>query len=149
MKNKYFEPDITELRVGYEIESHEYSEDEAGIPELNYDRWVKMPLTKQYLQTILKYGVSHIRVPYLTTEQIEAEGWIIKDVFRDGGTTIFEKDNFVLHWYGSNKMIQSNRCIFFENKSTEKRFTLDILFKSEIKDINTFRYIVEILGIKY
>lgn len=38
-KQKYFTPIDEDIRIGYELEFHNWSIDEAGVPELNYDRW--------------------------------------------------------------------------------------------------------------
>ncbi len=76
--NDYFTPDIEDIRVGYECEI---------CPHLGYDNtWIptvgrcEQNSAKDCNQDELTYdclidGYVGIRTPYLTREQIEAEGW--------------------------------------------------------------------------
>lgn len=101
MTDKYYTPSIEDIRVGYEVESHEWCIDEIGTPERNYDRWTTKILDKSHVETILKYGIKGIRVPCLTKEQIEAEGWSIVDISKQWGDKpsykeAFEKGNYFL-----------------------------------------------------
>lgn len=76
MENKYFKPSIEDIKIGYELEFHNFSMDELGISELNYDRWDSTILNKGHVKTFMEYGVGNgVRVSFLTKEQIEAEGW--------------------------------------------------------------------------
>ena len=73
--DKYFYPDIEDIRIGYEFEFQE-------VPK----GWHTMILSltediekREYnvSMNMMKYHIdrNNIRVPYLTNEQIEAEGW--------------------------------------------------------------------------
>lgn len=141
-ENQYFIPSIEDIRVGYEIESHEWSMDEAGEPELNYDRWVKKILDKNDVQNILKYGMRSVRVPYLTKEQIEAEGWKITG--REVKPPPYEVD-----WINAKK----GEHTLWINLAMHKVMHLGIsdkiynVFRGQCKDINTFRYICKLLNI--
>lgn len=152
---KYFTPDIEDIRVGYEIESYELSIDEAGDPKLNYDRWVKKTLDSSYVQTILKYGLKFIRVPYLTKEQIEAEGWKLSYDFSTLGpahSMDFEKGDVwkntgrgaFLSWYPHSNIIKITTSDVGYNQDGPNH---SIKFKGECKDINTFRHISRLIKI--
>ena len=87
MKNKelYYIPEIEDIRVGYEFElidyaSNNYNQDKSAC------KWNKLVLKKEHLfssydgSSFLETCVSclnfgDLRVPYLTKEQIENEGW--------------------------------------------------------------------------
>ena len=67
----YFVPDIEDIRVGYECEIKP-----TGSEELDWMPYVINGDTAfKYYKTKGK-GATSIRVPYLTKEQIEAEGWV-------------------------------------------------------------------------
>lgn len=83
--SKYFTPDIEDIRVGYVCEvNYHYPEvvwEESTVSDnFHFQNWTSRIADKA------------IRVPYLTKEQIEAEGWIYKGKSID---IWFEKD--VLH----------------------------------------------------
>lgn len=132
MENKYFIPNIEDLHVGYEGEYHNWCMDESGKPELNYDRWDKVILTNSNVETMLKYGVNHFRVPYLTKEQIEAEGWTYNEQYKT---------------YHKVKNIESGYSIYFNTNKMLVSYNGDCIFYGECKDINTFRYICKLLKI--
>lgn len=145
---KYFQPDITDLRVGYECEVkwHTYGD---GINWRSY---------------IVKAGDSilttdNVRVPYLTKEQIEAEGWKpLEDkspftgkpfkwrkVIGEKETGIFNQDHiYTLEYYGQGT---NNLKIHLQWESSLNRFN-GYIFCGTCKDINTFRYICKLLNIK-
>ncbi len=67
MQNNYFIPDISDIRVGYE---YEY------IIGTVFQKVKIRNLTDPLLKNIEAAFESKVaRVPYLTKEQIEAEGW--------------------------------------------------------------------------
>lgn len=145
MDNKYFTPDIEDIRVGYELESHNWSMDEMGIPELNYDRWEKWVLNKADVKHFMKYGIrGSIRVPYLTKEQIEAEGWKL-DFSRHITPGIgYCKDNAELNYYhgyvtSKNKHVRTTTILI--------RIDGRDRYLGDCKSINEFRYINKLLGI--
>jgi len=80
MKNmensKYCTPTIEEIKVGFELQYHNFSIDEAGVPELNYDRWDTITLKENNVKIFMEYGIKGgIRVKYLDREDIEECGW--------------------------------------------------------------------------
>ena len=141
MENKYFTPDIEDIRVGYEGEYHNWSMDEAGIPELNYDRWEKAILNKSNVEIMLKYGIKGFRVPYLTKEQIEAEGWNKNDISPNLIKKI-DEDSYYSVSLNKDYNIVITKC-FINGWS----WVWQPFYSGECKDINTFRYICKLLGI--
>lgn len=142
IENKYYTPSIEDLHVGYEIESHECSMDERGVPELNYDRWVKMPLDKSYLTTILKYGLRGIRVLYLTQQQIEDEGWTYSHTnFNDW---VFKKGIYTFQYLYDKKAGYISEITDPHGYGGEENF---VIFRGNCKSINEFKQIQKLLGI--
>lgn len=134
---KYYRPAKEELHVDYEIESHEWSRDERGVPELNYDRWVTTKLTQSYLDTILTYGGNGWRVPFLTEEQVLEEGWSLN--FHG----LYSKK--VEEWY-------YHAMIDFENHTLEISKTLNLrmgktffIYVGKCPSINEFRKICKLV----
>lgn len=129
-KNKYFTPELEDIRVGYEC-------------EMNWDRgynetWVPLVIgikdrNGAYLNTIqdvlvaMDDGYGEVRVPYLTKEQIEAEGC-------EPGFEGFFKNGFKIFYYENDYRL----IIQVHNQ---------VIFNGKCKDINTFRWICKLLGI--
>lgn len=161
MENKYFVPLIEDIRIGYECESYEWSMDEAGIPELNYDRWVKTILSGDRVGTILKYGVRGFRTPYLSKEILEADGWKEVDgdeyLFGRGVSFFFEKKFGKIPEAGSTdapfKIIMrydsvvNHMALQYVGEKGYENFQQQI-FSGFCKDANTLKYILRLLNIK-
>ena len=150
MENKYFTPDIEDIRVGYECEIWWC----CGEPR----EWVKTIATledeEEYAKLTvsdiaLRIGHGDVRVPYLTKEQIEAEGW---EYVKNTNTVchIFNKNNYMLGWFPLINKIAvlvrdpskafDEKGILIEYNNTER-------YTGSCKDINTFRKIIKLLGI--
>ena len=147
MENKYFTPDIEEMFVGCEFEMHD-----------TWGDWKKLILTENLLKNpMVGLGSGSerapwywkFRVPYLTKEQIEAEGWELIQIYPKGAC-IFQK--------GTKEEGCELTCDFTEHRVhfTELYFCgLDdeytrtkLTWRSlECKDINTFRKICKLLKI--
>ena len=140
MKNKYFTPEISDICVGYELE----------IRQAN--KWLlhKIQSNDCFCDFVDMDGY---RVPYLTKEQIEAEGW---EYTKNTNTVdvdichIFNKNNYMLGWFplinkiavlvrDPSKALDKNG-ILIEYNNTER-------YTGECKDINTFRKIIKLLEI--
>lgn len=151
MENNYFTPSIEDIRVGYEYESLRWK----LPPEPKY--WEKMiwgesrmmnSFDMAYFRELCAKG--EIRVPYLTKEQIEAEGWaeikeecwmkgMLKKVKENGHTfycIIRKNNNLYVSQYIPSK---PDEVWSMSMKST--------VYDGECRDINTFRYICKLLGI--
>lgn len=135
MENKYFTPDIEDIRVGYECEKEDsikgyepYTFDLKGVRDAIQDE-------------ISDYREAWFRTPYLTKEQIEAEGWRCIH-WRE---YLWEKGNKTIHFFNGQKEDNDDSTylsIFTIHNSSK------VLFEGECKDINTFRYICKLLNIK-
>ena len=133
MENKYFTPNIEDLCIGYEL-------------EMNWNRayekkWVPIKISIQdeefaYTDEIsdiinaLDDGMSEARVPYLTKEQIEAEGW------EEHSSDFFKKDLLMLQIDLEEYNILIRKGSWYPEET---------LFKGNCKDINTFRKIIKLL----
>lgn len=158
--DKYFTPDISDIRVGYECEieldSFEEALEDLSIVDKTATKWVKEKCASgRHLDflTALRYD-SRIRVPYLTKEQIEAEGWKSVNLskgfaYRFGVPSFrfgFTKDNYILvldtrKYHIEIMALDVLKIDFLPEFPETFRVTIPC------KDINTFRYICKLLGI--
>lgn len=155
--DKYFKPETEDIRIGYNCE--------VKVPTtdwFHHDTWKEFTLENRSdrwggdcseLDAVIhKISLGEIRIPYLTKEQIEAEGWkeFGKSPMHDGRIG-FEKGNYFL--------------VYHDDKETKMRGKIEIVMKDvlldpytewtsngrlyfgQCKDINTFRYISKLLGI--
>ena len=174
-KPKYFTPEIEDIFVGYEFE---FLESGYSYPvELLADNQVKLlsaptktEIWKKDIYDVLsfsypdeeeseevgnnlKYYIDNkqIRVPYLTTEQIEDEGWEHIASYRDGGTRIFSYNNkkytYEITFRGRTHLTPSDKIVITEIRETVDRPVRDNIFNGECKDINTLRKLIKLLGI--
>jgi hypothetical protein len=143
MENKYFTPDIENIHAGYECEL------------LIYDKWEPNTI-KPYtaLKSVVKCIKDKvIRVPYLTKEQIEAEGWEITDEGVDSrGDKILYKNCrkelniFNLKYYLIFNEIEKSLNIYMRKSLFDDSIESN-LYNGKCKDINTFRKIIKLLEI--
>jgi len=145
MQDKYFTPSIEDIRVGYECELGSYTYDFTSGSSKATEVWETKVLNavdvatkiqiKPILDTVRNAETIWLRVPYLTKEQIEAEGWKA----RGSEGYYYKKCNKVVY-------LPNNNNIMLITQFTERPLENEI-FKGECKDINTFRYICKLLGI--
>ena len=143
MENKYFTPDIEDFHVGYEYEYEDI------IPSGSSDYFksvISKPSEIEHLFQGFDVGM-RIRVPYLTREQIEAEGWYKINnnypiqTFKHPINVNVE----VIYNYDTNYLfITIPGKIMFTEPKIEYRASK---FSGECKDINTFRKICKLLEI--
>lgn len=142
MENKYFTPDIEDICVGYECEI---------CPHLGYkDEWI--PVTgkceeipgngvkdcnlDELTYDCLVDGYIGIRVPYLTKEQIETEGWKIESEIKG----YFKFKNYHLSFdYVTG--------LYRMRISKDEDLRENLIFEGTCKDINTFRKIIKLLKV--
>lgn len=127
---KYFTPSIEDIRVGYECECLWCCQEPRP--------WWPIVITEEDKMDTksLPFGIEvtwrlqdgEIRVPYLTKEQIEAEGWEQR-----GGEWDFYKGKYHILYDARIKML-------YMGMSGSK-----ILDGARCKDINTFRMICKLL----
>lgn len=127
-ESKYFTPDISDIRVGYELEISYLHEDNFTPIKLRYPAETSAFLLEVYNRKI--------RVPYLTKEQIEGEGWSEKspEILPHG---FFLKEQYKLELLTDNLILIRKNGWYPENT----------VYKGLCKDINTFRYIMKLLNI--
>jgi hypothetical protein len=137
MENKYFTPDIENLCIGYECEiNNTHGKWESiTITFTNSNSFYKTDLAEVCLLVEDKY----IRVPYLTKEQIEAEGWKHDERYDDVKHFYINELHLTLYiGYLKEEIIYHHISIFHGG---------GIMFRGECKDINTFRKIIKLLKI--
>lgn len=154
-ETKYFIPDIEDIRVGYEYElnlSNSYKGEDLVLVDSTWNRKVA---TTQDIITI--YGcreMGWVRVPFLSKEQIEGEGWGDVEIYRDGGTLVYKKpvaeqSYYELTYRGANILRPSTNVIIslvWHLLDTGKRIERR-LFDGECKDINTLRMISKLVEV--
>ena len=136
MENKYYTPEITDIRIGYECEINESLgyKDEFSRITIGYKE--EDGAYTNELSTIVNmiddgYGI--IRTPYLTAEQLEAEGWIVESHILGHYA---QKDGWVLLYDNVDKVAEIS----------EEDDTI-ICFSGNCPSINEFRIITKLLGI--
>jgi hypothetical protein len=146
MENKYFTPDIEDIRVGFVAEWLQEIDTPSEYWELKTLQHYNLTTAARSLALIKKPTV---RVLYLTKEQIEAEGWELIQIYPKGAC-IFQKGtkeegceltcDFIEH------KVHFTKLYFYglDDEYTRTKLTWNSL---ECKDINTFRKIIKLLGI--
>ena len=124
---KYFTPDISDIRIGYECEWMDSRTD-----------WV--PFKVVCPQDVVDAFNDKLRTSFLTKEQIITEGWDLNDdklfTLDDKQLYSFSKGNFGLLFQPYNNDIQ----IYDKNREI-------YVYQEECKCINTFRYLNKLLNI--
>lgn len=151
MDNKYFTPDIEDIRVGYECETHQTKYDRDN-PENSYDRWIPISLSDENVRYLFNYNASKIgglglRTSYLTKEQIEAEGWEWVDYSK---ANVDYKEAYFKHTSNPKKALLELRLNYLDEPNMlwiYNRAGLSTLYWGECKDVNTLRYICKLLKI--
>lgn len=150
MESAYFTPEIEEIHIGYECEINSKFESRGF-------EWTKLSLIGNSIKAIIEdpEKIKRIRVPYLTKEQIDAEGWKYHQTIPD---SIFSKSyveyykdiewfkvvisiSETSHYLTIEKVFQNVQA---GNGLQEFRNTM---YNGECKDINTFRKICKLLRI--
>jgi hypothetical protein len=157
MENKYYTPDISDLHIGYECEWKDC--DEYAFEKKDEYPWESITIEELDLENLVEdLEEGRIRTPYLTKEQLEAEGWIcIADIIYGDGVKLFKKDigNYT---YDCRYNILSTRLTielrdYILDASKIKtnppgKYSLDIVYNGFCSSINEFRYICKLLNIK-
>lgn len=127
---KYYTPDIEDIRVGYECET--YATFFNVDMNIQRQEWTKLQLIPNAVKSIISKDVpiDKVRTPYLTKEQIEAEGW--EDVSTDQPQ--FSKAPYRLY-------LQKDRRIWIRDM-----FDNDF-YHGKCPSINELRYITKLLNI--
>lgn len=147
----YFTPAVEDMYVGYELEI--LHNKNALMLSWNFsapfNTWVPVVIHRAELISQIEYylKVGNVRVPYLTREKIEAEGWKwnFTTTYPSGVWNSFEKENYLMSWNSTH-----NRVLFIYkdiSKEDDRDFPEHFHFQAECLDINTFRTICKLLKI--
>lgn len=150
MENKYFTPDIEDICIGYELEwkckirnqDWEKTTCDTDLISIIYDEYEHSDFEEPYNE--------QFRVPYLTKEQIKAEGWEYKnrstDLWFEHKEIFLREDGYHLENIKLQYGLHDYRLkISFVYVGDSEESTNAYL--GECKDINTFRKIIKLLGI--
>lgn len=164
---KYFTPSIEDIRVGYECEFHGMTvgglvimdfrdggkTEHVKDPDIKVWESIKCGTDilngkKSVNDIIHLIGTDQIRTPYLTQEQIEAEGWV-ED--KDHPSKSFTKGNNKLGWLkgiiirdDKEEGVTVSTILIYTPPFGD---TFSIRYNGHCKDINTLRYISKLLNI--
>lgn len=144
LKEQYYIPDISDLRVGYECEVWGYSSE-------NGNSYIKVKLPQGIKITQEYFIQSRIKTPFLTKEQIEAEGFVFKSRSIDYW---FEKEG----WFeiGNEKSPtpwRTNKIMIHYGLEHDHRLFVSVndggdqhsLFEGYCPSVNEFRQIMKML----
>lgn len=136
---KYYTPDIEDIRIGYECEV-----------DNRYKIIGKYLIDLQSAQQCLKIG--KLKTPYLTKEQIEAEGWEFvttmtsSNEFRIPFEEVYMK-KFKKGYYQFRYSNEHFASISIWDCTDNMKPIQRNLFNGECKSINELRQIQKLLGI--
>ena len=140
MENKYFTPSIEDIKVGYECEKEDLLK---GWKTFIFDA----KAIRDYMNcSMVDYQDDFFRVPYLTKEQLEAEGWdlLSEYQFSDKYVVKFQKipeigNPVILHFIDNNWIIVK--------KESLRKHELPCEYSGQCNNINTFKTIIKLLNI--
>lgn len=141
--NMYFTPSIEDIHVGYEYEMLSDTCYNCGTPderhELRWNEEIAHMVHPSFLQPLLKDRT--IRVPYLTKEQIEKEGWEISITH----WVTFTKGNYAGIILPDRRVEILLQDVLLDERTEQS--SNGRLYLGQCKDINTFRKLMKLLGI--
>jgi hypothetical protein len=141
MENKYYTPEISDLRIGYECEAN------VKLYGSVQDDWKPIILKGVGQEIVYYHSLGVYRTPFLTKEQIEKEGWDYKGKTMD---IWFEKEgSFEMNSWTAYKAklqygLQDKRLRIFVVDIDKTEYDC---FRGFCKSINEFRTITKWLGI--
>lgn len=154
---QYYTPEIEDIRVGYECEFTPSSESKDGGKNWII-HWKSVVVDSKNIQYLFGANAfDQVRVPYLTKEQIEAEGWILKTKSIDlWFESDIEKANSLQDFYKYKcYKLFLNYGIHDHKLKIKGDFTggcnfekSDTLFEGFCPSINEYRTICKLLNIK-
>ncbi len=145
-ENKYYTPELSDFYIGYDYERSSYS---GGAEE--WDRIIVNGGDIEEIDNIFSRGEQSqkVRVPYLTKEQIEAEGF-------SGGRLLkhFVGEDTRRFYYGKyemdfNEITRKLSILDPNNEQCEQDCDENYLYNAECKSINEFRTLMKWLNIKF
>ena len=160
--NKYFQPDIEDLRIGFEGEINwNRAYEDKFIPFKIRVTDEEGTYTNEISDIIdaLDDGYAEARVAYLTKEQIEAEGWEFYDSWERCTYKMSDEEKYIKYKkvYKDKKNCFDKPLIvyltyFFNThfiflNNDESYDDLDTYYQGQCPSINEFRYICKLLKI--
>lgn len=151
---KYFTPSIEDLHVGYECEvlpineslgweagklSYYSGHEGPGLYNL-YPFWYTTRKSNYGRIKTMIHDFKQIRVPYLTKEQVEKEGWIERIGLND-----FYKNDYRMLF---GRSIEDNNVVKSTHLHVYHTRLKYILYEGSCPSINEFRTIMKLLNIK-
>lgn len=156
MENKYFTPEIEDIRVGYEMYApllDESGKETGQLVKIIIDspNWANEICDISVNYDVLKdYKLGDVwKVSYLTKEQIEAEGWEYINTIRYWNAPskikglCFRKNNHLLSFNPYN----NNISIIPVDPSKEQEYWEQVRYVGKCPSINEFRTILKLLEI--
>lgn len=137
---EYFTPNIEDIRVGYELETN-----------YNREQWEPLTITEENISLFLEQWEgdaydTEFRVPFLSKDQIEREGWEFMDKYDSINRKVWSKGN---NWLVAFVEYSPWRIqIIPIDPSKEEPFEFAHKHSGECRDINTLRTIMKLLNIK-
>ena len=162
---KYYTPEISDIKIGYECEIKDVTFDLNSIIPNNTiikkqkDRthyWIKGTIKEwsdkestNLLFTSGFYSImisnNSIRTPYLTKEQIEAEGWKLPGIVKENTIIAYLKKEDIIYIMNYEKSIlRITKLLRKENTNLLD----EQLYKGTCPSINEFKTICKLLNIK-
>lgn len=167
--NQYFTPSIEDIRVGYECEWKMPKQEFDTYGDKSCYGWQKHTVTiNDFDQHDLSdpfhnfaWGGCEFRTPYLTREQIEAEGWKFKHTNKtrwwyEKDDTFFECPMTTGYQIMRLEMVHDPEFkairiqAYYRGEAgydKSEGVDLPIIFEGYCKDINTFRQICKLINI--
>lgn len=133
--NNYYTPDVSDIFVGYEC-------------ELEGCGWRSISISKHYMSRALqKLKNGLLRTPYLTKEQIIAEGWEDVTPELNIGIWHFENGHRIVRYNFIDKIAWIMNVDFSRETTRPMGFPDDGDFRGKCPSINEFRKICKLLSI--
>ena len=153
-ENKYYIPEIEDIRIGYQCEWRNINEDDTWKPTIisNYEE------IYQIIRDISQEFDREYRVPYLTKEDMIGEGWVLnsdlhyEEYIKYTGTYDVEDDltgiEFKLRYNFKDKSLFIEKGIINYGKGQYPYEGNNYIFAGTCRCINDFKLIMKLLNIK-
>lgn len=143
MENKrYYTPNVEDLHIGYEYEQFSHLRGTWDKKVLDYNEFISILDEERN-----DWCEHHIRTPFLNREQIEKEGWEIKEGYLSSPphNCVFTKGNMM------GAILVDDRLVLAFKDITEDKYTEYMsqgqIFLGKCPSINEFRKIIKLLEI--